>query len=104
MLLHWFFQRFKSNTSRREILRLCIEWLFIDRTQKDLFLGSIEFLDNDWVELLYSRISCFVGEVEFLKIKSNKAAINHSMTSNSKIEAIQSEKERNSFKILLDTL
>jgi hypothetical protein len=104
MLLHGFFQRFKSSASRREVLRSCIEELFIDKTQKDLFLGSIEFLDDAGVELLYGRISNFVGELEFLKIKSKRSAIDTTLAINSKTEAAQGEKERNSFKILLDTI
>jgi hypothetical protein len=67
-------------------------------------LGSIEFLDDAGVELLYSRISGFVSEIEFLKIKSNHGAIGNSLAVNSKVEAAENEKERNSFKILLDSI
>jgi hypothetical protein len=104
MLLHGFFQRFKSSASRREVLKTCIEDLSIDRTQKDLFLWSIEFLDDNGVELLYTRISGFVSELEFLKIKSNHWAIGNSLAMASKREAAENEKERNSFKILLDSI
>jgi hypothetical protein len=45
-----------------------------------------------------------VSEIEFLKIKSNHGAIGNSLAVNSKVEAAENEKERNSFKILLDSI
>ena len=104
MLISQIFKRILGSPSKKEVVRVCIESLQIDQTQKNLFLWSLDFLDEEWLELLYLKITKFLEEIadrkdfqkwEFYKQEQIKI---HTKEYNENL------KEKNSFKILLDTI
>ncbi len=97
-------KRILQPSSKREVVRVCIENLQIDKTQKNLFLGSLEFLDDEGLDLLYSRVALFLEEIILHKQVVTRDLTAQSMENNRVKEQDESVKERNSFKILLDTI
>ena len=90
--------------SKRDVVRVCIENLQIDKIQKNLFLGSLEFLDDEGLDLLYSRVALFLEEIILHKQIERYGSIVLNTQNNKVKEQNESIKEQNSFKILLDTI
>ncbi len=94
----------KNIKSKRKMIETIIKNLSIPDNQKFLFLNSLEVLDENWIEWVYSDLILFVNNVEIKnleEIKKNNFSIINWMT---KKEAEKKKKELNSFSFLLHNL
>ena len=104
MFISRIFKKIIWTSSKKEVVRVCIENLQIDQTQKNLFLGSLDFLDEEWLELLYAKITGFLEEImERKNLQRSEHSKEEQMRIHTK-EYNENLKEKNSFKILLDTI
>ncbi|PID86347.1 hypothetical protein CSB08_01130 [Candidatus Gracilibacteria bacterium] len=94
----------KNIKSKRKMIETIIKNLSIPDNQKFLFLNSLEVLDENGIEGVYSDLILFVNNVEIKnleEIKKNNFSIINGMT---KKEAEKKKKELNSFSFLLHNL
>lgn len=94
----------KISNSKRKMVKIIIESLNIPNNQKELFLSSLEVLNNSWFESLYKDLIWFVENIEIKeleKIKNTDFSIIAWMTNK---EAEEKKKEMNSFSFLLHNL
>lgn len=81
-----------------------INWLRIDHAQKKLFIDSIEVLDDEWLESMYSRIMQFVSSEESERLV-NSWKTNSRMVSNLRAKEMgEKRREMDSFNLLLDNI
>ncbi|MDD5212956.1 MAG: hypothetical protein PHG82_00805 [Candidatus Gracilibacteria bacterium] len=76
----------------------------ISEDQKELYIKTLDILDEKGLDNLYKSVSAFVEEVEMMDIK-NIAKNNFSSISGiRKKEAIEKQKDINSFSFLLSNI
>lgn len=98
------FKKYTDRSKRIKIVKTIIENLNINERQKNLYLDSLEFLDEDWLDKLYKSLEKFMGEVEKEQSSNNKNDNLVKMEWLRKKEAIEKQKEINSFWFLLNNL
>lgn len=81
-----------------------IQGLSIDTTQKNLFLDSLDLLDERALESLYAKITKFVEMVEDEKLQKRWSSSRKKYTEIEELENLEKKKTQNSFNILLDSI
>ena len=98
------FRKYTEINKRKKIIITIIEDLNINEKQKQLYLDSLDYLDEVWLEKLYKGLEMFMDQVE----KKEFEDISNNNFSNiawlRKKEAIEKQKELNSFWFLLNNL
>jgi hypothetical protein len=91
-------------SDRKILLESVILWLSIDRTQKNLFLESLELLDESGLESLYLKITKFVDVTEDENSIRKGLLAKKKYTEIEELENSEKKKAQNSFNILLDSI
>jgi hypothetical protein len=81
-----------------------IKNLNINEKQKDLYLSTLDNLDEVWLEKLYVSLTAFVEEVEMKQLEDIKTQNFSSIAWMRKKEVLEKQKELNSFWFLLNNL
>lgn len=99
-----FLKKQKEITQKRKIIKVMIISLNIPEKQKELYLEAISILSVDWLERLYISLSNFTKQLE-LEEMDNINKQNYSQIAwMRKKEAIEKQKEINSFTFLINNL
>lgn len=100
MLFSGILERYRKKKERRLIVRELILSLQIDERQRNLYLESLDILDEDGMQILYERLHQFVESLEEKNIHNSKKVID----SVHQKESLDREKDARSFNILLDNV
>jgi len=104
MLFGAILKKYLSVSNRKILLEKMIRWLSIDSTQKNLFLDSLELLDDAALESLYKKISNFVMVTEEQNSLEKRALTQKVYSDIERLENSEKKKTQNSFNILLDSI
>lgn len=100
MLFSGILERYRKKKEKRLIVRELILSLRIDERQRNLYLESLDILDEDGMQVLYERLYQFVESLEEKNIYNSKKTID----SVRQKESAEREKDARSFNILLDNV
>lgn len=64
MIIGNIFKKYNKIAQKKRIITTIIESLNIKDAQKKLYLESLEFLDEVWLEKLYKNLWIFIKEIE----------------------------------------
>lgn len=81
-----------------------IQSINISQEQKELYLESLDVLDKQWVDNLYTDLSHFIENVELKELEDIKNKNFWTISWMRKKEAEEKKKEMNSFSFLLHNL
>jgi len=95
-------KKFKEKKQRLSIVRESILTLQIDEKQKQLYLDSLELLDDNQLDNLYIQFTALINILEDNKIKQDYRNSHSSNISTNKIENTEKQKELNSLHLLLE--
>jgi hypothetical protein len=104
MLFGAILKKYWKPSDRKILLEKMIRGLSIDSTQKNLFLDSLELLDEAALESLYKKISNFVVITEEQNSLEKRALTQKVYSDIEKMENSEKKKTENSFNILLDSI
>lgn len=65
------FKKYKIRNNKEKIIRSLINWLNISSKEKDLYLSTLEFLDDNSFSEFYNKITQLVERIEWTKIKQS---------------------------------
>ncbi len=98
------FRKYSEKTKKKKIVITIIQNLNINDKQKNLYLDSLEFLDEIWLDKLYKSLEVFMDEVEKKQLEDIKKENFTQIAWMRKKEAFEKQKEINSFWFLLNNL
>ncbi len=99
------FLRKQSDLSKKKkVLLTMIKNIKISEDQKELYIKTLDILDEKWLDNLYRSVSAFVEEVEMTDIKNIAKNNFSSISGMRKKEAIEKQKDINSFSFLLSNI
>ena len=98
------FRKYTEKSKRKRIIITIIENLNISEKQKNLYLDSLDFLDDIWLEKLYKSLEAFMWEVEKQQLEDISQNNFTKIAWMRKKEAQEKQKEINSFWFLLNNL
>ena len=81
-----------------------IEKLNINETQKQLYLDSVDFLDDIWLEKMYNVLQEYVVSIENKEYENISKQNFSNVAWLRKKEALEKQKEINSFWFLLNNI
>ena len=103
-MLFNFFKKQKKIKDKKELIIVIVNSLYIKENQKTLYIEALETLDKEWVDRLYMDFTLFIEKEELADLedinKENFAYISWMR----KKEAIDKQKEINSFSFLLHNI
>ena len=94
----------KELNKKKNIIKVMIFSLVIPEAQKELYLGALQVLDNKWLDNLYNSLSLFTRDLELKDIKDIKEQNFSKIAWLKKKEAVEKQKELNSFSFLINNL
>lgn len=97
-------KKYSETNKKRKIVSTIIKNLNINEKQKELYLNSLDVIDEVWLEKLYVSLTAFVEEVEMKELSDIKKQNFTSIAGMRKKEAVEKQKEINSFWFLLNNL
>lgn len=97
-------KKYSETNKKRKIVMTIIKNLNINEKQKDLYLSTLDNLDEVWLEKLYVSLTAFVEEVEMKQLEDIKTQNFSSIAWMRKKEVLEKQKELNSFWFLLNNL
>ncbi len=95
-------KKFKEKKQRLSIVRESILTLQIDEKQKQLYLDSLELLNDEQLDNLYIQFTALISILEDNKIKQDYKDSHSTTISTHKTENIEKQKELNSLHLLLE--
>lgn len=98
------FKKYSEKSKKKKIIITIIENLNINEKQKKLYLESIDFLDEIGLDKLYKSLEVFMGEIEKKQIQDISRENFTKIAGMRKKEAIEKQKDINSFWFLLNNL
>ena len=98
------FKKYSETNKKRKVVKTLIESLRISDKQKTLYLDSIDILDDVWLDKLYKSLMMFIDEYEWKEISNNKNQNFSQISWMRKKEAIEKQKDVNTFNFLLNNL
>lgn len=99
-----FLKRYWETSKKRKVVLTIIQNLNINEKQKELYLNSLDILDEAGLEKLYKSLTAFVENIELKEIEDIKKENFSSIAGLRKKEALEKQKEINSFWFLLNNL
>lgn len=99
-----FLKKQKEITQKRKIIKVMIISLNIPELQKELYLEAITILSKDWLERLYITLSNFTKQLEFEELDNINKQNYSQIAWLRKKEAVEKQKEINSFTFLINNL
>lgn len=94
----------KNIKSKKRLIISMIKWLKISSWQKNLYLESIEVLDENWLNELYNTLTDFVENHEIKEIENIKKESFSRINWMRKKEAKEKQENLNSFNFLLNNI
>lgn len=104
MLFGAILRKYLKQNDRKILLEKIIRWLSIDSMQKNLFLDSLELLDESALESLYVKITKFVIFTEEENSIKKRIFTQRKYSEIEEMENTEKKKTQNSFNILLDSI
>lgn len=98
------FKKYSEKNKKIELIKTIIENLNINEKQKSLYLETLDFLDDVWLEKLYKSLENFIWQIEQREFESISKDNFWNIAWLRKKEAIEKQKELNSFWFLLNNL
>lgn len=98
------FKKYSETNKKRKVVKTLIESLRISDKQKTLYLDSIDILDDVWLDKLYKSLMMFIDEYEWKEISNIKNQNFSQISWMRKKEAIEKQKDVNTFNFLLNNL
>lgn len=99
-----FLKKQKELSKKKKLIEIMIISLNIPDKQKELYFEAIQILSKEWLEKLYLTLSNFIKQLEYEQLneinKNNYSQISWLR----KKEAIEKQKEINSFNFLINNL
>ncbi|MDP2090413.1 MAG: hypothetical protein Q8K30_02345 [Candidatus Gracilibacteria bacterium] len=99
-----FLKKQKEITQKRKIIKVMIISLNIPEKQKELYLEAISILSVDGLERLYISLSNFTKQLELEEMDNINKQNYSQIAGMRKKEAIEKQKEINSFTFLINNL
>jgi len=99
-----FLKKQKEITQKRKIIKVMIISLNIPEMQKELYLEAITILSKDWLEKLYITLSNFTKQLEYEELDNINKQNYSQIAWMRKKEAVEKQKEINSFTFLINNL
>ena len=99
-----FLKKQKEISKKKELIVIMIRSINISEEQKELYLESLDVLDDQWIHKLYTEVSHFIENIEVKELEEIKKENFSSMAWMRKKEAEEQKKEMNSFSFLLHNL
>lgn len=103
MLLN-IFKKYSEIAKKKKIIFTIIQNLNINDKQKNLYLDSLDFLDEIWLDKLYKSLESFILEIEKKQINDISAESFTKIAGMRKKEVVEKQREINSFWFLLNNL
>lgn len=98
------FKKYSESSKKKKIVITIIENLKIKDNQKKMYLESLEYLDNVWLEKLYLSLQNFVNNIEQKQLEDIQKNNYSTIAGMRKKEAIEKQKEINSFWFLFNNI
>mgnify|MGYP003596783487 CR=1 FL=1 len=98
------FKKYNEKSSKKKIIITIIEKLNINETQKQLYLDSVDFLDDIWLEKMYNVLQEYVVSIENKEYENISKQNFSNVAWLRKKEALEKQKEINSFWFLLNNI
>lgn len=98
------FKKYSEKSSKKKIIITIIEKLNINETQKQLYLDSVDFLDDIWLEKMYNVLQEYVVSIENKEYENISKQNFSNVAWLRKKEALEKQKEINSFWFLLNNI
>jgi len=104
MFLSAIFKKYKEKEYKFILIKELIEWLQIDLKQKNLYLESLDFLDDEWLDRFYKKLTSVIEIIEENDTleKFKKQEVNIQQITTDEIE--EKKQEINSFNLILDNI
>ncbi len=99
-----FLKKQKEKSQKIEIIKVTIHALIIPDEQKKLYLEALNILDTQWLEKLYKSLTMFTRDIELKEIDDIRKNNFSKIAWMKKKEALEKQKELNSFTFLLNKL
>ncbi len=99
-----FLKKQKDMYKKRKIIKVMIISLNIPDKQKELYFEAITILTTDWLEKLYITLSNFTKQLEYEELDNINKQNFSQIAGMRKKEAIEKQKEINSFTFLINNL
>lgn len=99
-----FLKKQKEITQKRKIIKVMIISLNIPEKQKELYLEAITILSVEWLERLYISLSNFTKQLEYEEMDNINRQNYSQIAWMRKKEAVEKQKEINSFTFLINNL
>lgn len=99
-----FFRKQTDLQKKKKLLLTMIKNIRISEDQKELYIKTLDILDEKWLDNLYKSVWAFIEEVETDEIKNIAKNNFSSISGMRKKEAVEKQKEINSFSFLLSNI
>ncbi len=98
------FKKYSEKNKKKKIIITIIENLNINEKQKNLYLDSLDFLDEIGLDKLYKSLEIFMWEIEKKQIDDISQESFTKIAWMRKKEVLEKQKEINSFWFLINNL
>lgn len=99
-----FLKKQNEISKKKELIIIMIRSINVSQQQKDLYLESLDVLDERWINNLYNDVSHFVEHIEMKELDEIKKDNFSKLSWMRKKEAEEKKKEMNSFSFILHNL
>ncbi len=103
-MIYEIFKKYSQTSKRKKIIITIINSLHINDSQKNLYLESLDFLDLEWLDQLYNSLQEFIWEIEKTNLEDIRNENFTQISGLRKKEAVEKQKDINSFWFLLNNL
>ena len=104
MFLGSIFRKYKDREYRLILVKDLIAGLDIDENQKELYLWSLEVLDNESLERFYNKLTSVIEIIEDDENKSTFQKTKQEVYKLNTQEELDKKQEMNSFNLILDNI
>jgi hypothetical protein len=104
MFLGSIFRKYKDRWYRLLLVKDLIEWLDIDEYQKNLYIESLEVLDNESLERFYNKLTSVIEIIEEDENSINFEKNTQEVFKINKAEQLEKSIDLNNFNLILDNI
>lgn len=99
-----FLKKQKEFKQKKKLTQIMIMSLQISESQKILYIQALEILDKQWVDNLYLELTRFIENFELKELKEISKNNYSNIAWMRKKEAVEKQKDINSFSFLINNL
>lgn len=99
-----FLKKQNELSKKKKILLTMIKNIKISENQKELYINTLDILDEKWLDNLYKSVQSFVEDIEMTEMKNISKDNFSTISGLRKKEATEKQKEINSFSFLLSNI